>query len=585
MKTRRMLCGLVAWAVLVVAVSPADALVMVLDEESCTFSSGWSYTSAGNVGLYGVRGDERYASVTTATATWTPGLTGTHDLQVHWLAWPSHSTTATYTVNHASGSTAVTVNQRQVASQGNPGSLQGPTSGDGWGSGWYTLGQFELDASSTVVLSNAPGEGPLSADALRISDEGIIIDEYSANATYYTASTPGWYHPRAFVSNNDDESTQYTHRWGGTDTATYTPGITGPAEIKLSWPAHSAHASAARYAITDASGVVYTVNINETKYADQVTSPATTTQPDWSGWYNAGSFNLGPASTVVLTNAGGAALGADALHVKQLSGYPAEVVKSSAVGYWRLGDPAGATTAVNHGTAGAPLDGTYSPAKVSAPGLLVLDPDTAAQFNGTSSRVAGANIAATGVFSGDWTIEALFVRDAVTAWAGIFSNNGTAAATGSAPLMTFVSDGNLLGISYAGVSASNVSIDLGTFGSQPTDYLGEKVYAVITKTGSNAAGQNTITVYANVGGTWLTPVTGSTSWTLVPRDFMSIGQHWQHPTSPNLFDGTIDEVAIYGRALTLNEIRVHYANTVPEPATMLLLAGGCLALVRRRRRI
>ena len=559
MNRRVALCGLVGLVLLALAVAPASAMVMVLDEESCTYGGSWSYGSGGDVGKYCVRGDERYATDTSATATWTPGVSGAYDLQVHWYSWSTHSSSATYTVNHAGGSTPVTVGQNHTASQGNPGSLDGVV----MGSGWYTLGSFDLTPSSTVVLSNVPGGGPLSADALRVSDEGIIIDEYSANATYVNA----WYYPRAFASNDDDESSQYTHRYGGTDSAIYTPGITGATEVKLSWPVHSAHGTAASYAITDAAGVVHTVTIDERKYADQVTSPTTTTQPDWSGWYNAGSFNLGPASTVVQTNAGSGALGADALHVRQLSGYPAEVVKSSAVGYWRLGEANGATTAVNAGTAGQPLNGTYSPAKVSAPGLIASDPDTAADFNGSTTQVAGTGISTaapggTSVFAGDWTIEAWLERDTVADWQAVFSNNNGAS---NAPLMTFIAgytgEPHNLGINGSGSTPNNVSVDLSQFGGpgDPTAYLGKPVYAVITKTGGDAAGTNTIAVYANVDGTWLSPATGSTTWNLnAGADGYYIGRHYSGATQ--ILNGRIDEVAIYSKALTPGEVHSHYGS-------------------------
>ncbi len=50
------------------------------------------------------------------------------------------------------------------------------------------------------------------------------------------------------------------------------------------------------------------------------------------------------------------------------------------------------------------------------------------------------------------------------------------------------------------------------------------------------------------------------------------------------FAGSMDEIAIYDRALSHEEIRAHYLVGVPEPSTGLLLALACLSLAARRRR-
>ncbi len=575
-----------ALAVLLILTAPVNASVIVMDEESCTYSGGWSYTASGDVGKYAVQGDEQHTTNTSASATWTPGLSGTYDLQAHWMAWPTHSTAATYTINHVGGSTPVTVNQAQIAAQGNPNSLGDPTAANtGWGSGWYTLGRFDMDAASTVVLTNAPGLGPLSADALRVSDEGIIIDEYSAGATY---SPPSFYFPRPNVSNIHDESTQYTHRWGGADAVTYSPGVTGPIQVSVSWAANAGHSSVARYAVTDAGGVVHQVDVSQMQYADQTTSPASGS--DWSGWYNVGSFNLGPSSTVVLTEPSGAsgAMAADAIHVRQLTGYEGAVVGDGPIGYWRLGDAAGSTTALNSGSAGPSLNGGYTPGKVDAPGLIWNDPNTAAEFNGSSSFVQGSGLNTAGpgggnVFAGDWTIEAWFVRDSADSdWDGIFSNNALSGEGGGAPILTFFYSGSSrhrLGMNPAGVSATpDIYVDLDQYGGGGGAYLGKPIYATMTLSGT------TLEMNVNVNGSWLPAVSTTLSRTLdTNNDGFFIGRHYWG--GPQLHDGTIDEVALYARALSTGEIYQHYAAAVPEPSTLALLAiAGLLLAARRRRR-
>ena len=129
-----------------------------------------------------------------------------------------------------------------------------------------------------------------------------------------------------------------------------------------------------------------------------------------------------------------------------------------------------------------------------------------------------------------------------------------------------------------GVSWGGLWIDLAEYGgpADPDAYLGEEVYAVMTRTGANQ-----ITLYANVNGTWLTPVSGNISWTLSADDGFFIGRHYWGPD--HMFDGTIDEVAIYARALSEDEVFAHYAAAVPEPGTLALLAVAGLAAVWRRR--
>ncbi|NQT51600.1 hypothetical protein HQ576_06105, partial [bacterium] len=236
--------------------------------------------------------------------------------------------------------------------------------------------------------------------------------------------------------------------------------------------------------------------------------------------------------------------------------YSATITADGAVGYWRLGDGSGTTTAANAGSGAAPLDGTYNAPKVDAPGLIPGDLDTAADFNGTSSQITGSGlngVAGGNPFNADWTIEAWLTRDSVSSWSAVMSNNrgGT-----SAPLMTFIDLTGQLGINGAGVTANNVSVDLNQL-TGVQQYLGKPVYAVVTKTGGNGNGAASLNVYANVDGVWLAPATGTNSgWALTPRDGYYIGRHADG--GPQLHDGSIDEVAIYSSALSVNQALNHY---------------------------
>jgi hypothetical protein len=91
-------------------------------------------------------------------------------------------------------------------------------------------------------------------------------------------------------------------------------------------------------------------------------------------------------------------------------------------------------------------------------------------------------------------------------------------------------------------------------------------------------------MYVNVDGSWLPQATTTLSRTLNSgNDGFFIGRHYW---GGHHLAGVIDEVAIYDRALSWEEVQSHFAvATVPEPASWLLLLAGAagLACLRRRR--
>lgn len=62
------------------------------------------------------------------------------------------------------------------------------------------------------------------------------------------------------------------------------------------------------------------------------------------------------------------------------------------------------------------------------------------------------------------------------------------------------------------------------------------------------------------------------------------GSPWTQFHLAGNLDGGIDEVAVYGYALSAEQVREHYYTAIPEPATFALFGLGALAAIRRRRR-
>ncbi len=273
------------------------------------------------------------------------------------------------------------------------------------------------------------------------------------------------------------------------------------------------------------------------------------------------------------------------------AGYMTTILADNPVGYWRLNDVAGATSAVNLGTGGAALNGVYTPGvKVDGTGLPS-GVSPGALFNnpggGTmdGNHVVGAGIAS--AFSGSWTIEGWFVRNSATPAGAIFSDNGTL-GDHSGPVLTFGdpvggTDMNTLYLMNSSRSWANpVALSLGA-GS-----IGKAVYAAL----SYDATTQSASLYAHVDGSdWVSNKDQTVVWAadLLANDAFTIGQHapFAYGDGGYPFDGTIGDVAVYNRALSESDVLAHFNASVPEPNAILLLltsAFSLLAYAWRRRK-
>jgi RHS repeat-associated protein len=242
------------------------------------------------------------------------------------------------------------------------------------------------------------------------------------------------------------------------------------------------------------------------------------------------------------------------------SHYATAVMDSGPRSYYRLGDPAGSTTAtdnvdVNLGT----TNGTYSNVTLGAAGPLAGSAATAGSFNGSSSYVSlASNLVAD---SSDVTIE-LWFKD--TGDGGVlFSYDADpitdASATGDAaahvPALYVGGNGALYGELWNG------SID--PMSSSTTVNDGNWHYAVLT----GSATSQSLYLDGTLVGTLSGQISQESSdYDTVGAGFWSGWPEAVSQTSPVVttdpyahFDGSVAEVAIYPHALGEPAIAGHYA--------------------------
>lgn len=107
------------------------------------------------------------------TATWTfSGITpGIYSVYISWSTDINRTTAAPYTLNYSGSSTSFEINQELLADQSTVG-------GVGEWSGWYSLGEYSLDTSSTLVLASVENSSELDyviADEILISQAPVIV--------------------------------------------------------------------------------------------------------------------------------------------------------------------------------------------------------------------------------------------------------------------------------------------------------------------------------------------------------------------------------------------------------------------------
>ena len=148
----------------------ADEIVFILSPGSAAVTGTWTSDSGEDNGIHWGTDFLKIAPGTGSNDfTWTPEVpsSGAYKVYARWTSGSDRTSEATYTIHHAGGSTAVTVNQR------------------GSGGSWNLLGTFTLTPGSNhrvVLADDAPDGSWVIADAIKFEKVPPVPRQVAADA-------------------------------------------------------------------------------------------------------------------------------------------------------------------------------------------------------------------------------------------------------------------------------------------------------------------------------------------------------------------------------------------------------------------
>lgn len=232
----------------------------------------------------------------------------------------------------------------------------------------------------------------------------------------------------------------------------------------------------------------------------------------------------------------------------QRSDYQTTILADQPVGYWRLGEGRGAAAADGAGGNAGRVAGGVT---LGVPGAVEGDPNTAMQFNGTDGYVEAADNADLDP-TGDLSLEVWAKPAALDSATHAIVHKGDGPSSESWQYrLTVHSTNQWRGCLYTG-AGENSDICLVAPTPPSTDAW---TYLVLTRSGS------TVTLYVNGIGV-ATTTTIATNLTTTTGS-LAIGR--MSGTAMQYFNGGIDEVAVYNKALTAAQVRDHYRAARPRP--------------------
>jgi hypothetical protein len=253
--------------------------------------------------------------------------------------------------------------------------------------------------------------------------------------------------------------------------------------------------------------------------------------------------------TVVITNIVGSVTSAKAkLTLATPTTYSAKVIADSPLAYWRLGD---ASTVLARDSWGG-HDGAYKQTTVGQPGFSLTDSDTAAAFS--PNAVSGVVVEDSSAFtvSGSapsFTLETWARFNSVEGVQRFFSSWSPGAGIGFG-----INGAKGLRFTTFGVQDFDLDLETSGFGS----LLPGKWYHFV-----GVAEGGVFNFYINGQAVGAIGFTGEAVPSTVP--------FWlaRNPGGNEVIDGLLDEAAVYGTALSADQVRLHFearygANTKPQ---------------------
>lgn len=221
--------------------------------------------------------------------------------------------------------------------------------------------------------------------------------------------------------------------------------------------------------------------------------------------------------------------------------YEESVLLSGPIAYYKLDETSG-TTAVD--SSGNGNDGVYVSSPILGTGSLVSGEPSSVEFDGAATRVQINSVADNIIEGDDFSYECWFNGDDFSVERTLIGRNKSSQTNSL-----------IFGVSATGfLKIFDVTTSSSYFSDVPIN-TNQTYYTVLKYV--NSTGTFHLYINANeVGGDF--PLSGLNTLSLSGVDLLNIGQEWDGASVSDVWDGRIDEVAIYKRALSCEEIKEHY---------------------------